>query len=341
MPQAIDLRSDTVTQPTPAMLDAMRDAELGDDVLGDEPTVQALQEKLAKLLGKEAALYVPSGTMANLLAVRCHCEPGDDIIIHEGGHVINYETSAFAAIGGCSANTIPSPDGRFDAEAVTSRVRAQNCHFARSRLVVVENTSNTGGGTIWPLDQVRRVCKQAREHDLRCHLDGARLWNASVASGKSPAEYAASFDTVSTCFSKGLGAPVGSAIAGSAELIQRAHRYRKMLGGAMRQSGLLAAAAIHALDHHVSRLSDDHANARRLAEAIDQTPGLTVDLDRVQTNIVYFDVDQGDAPAMQAQLEQRGVRILALGPTTMRAVTHLNASDAGVTQAIDTLRSIS
>ncbi len=334
----VDLRSDTVTRPTAAMHDAMRSAPLGDDVLGDEPTVLALQEKLATMLAKEAALFVPSGTMANLLACRCHCEPGDEIIIHEGGHIINYETSAFAAIAGCSARSIPSADGRFEPDDIAKHIRARNCHFARSRMLVVENTSNTGGGTVWPLDQAHRVCETAREHGLARHLDGARLWNAYIATGTSPADYAQPFDTVSTCFSKGLGAPVGSALAGPKDLIERAHRYRKMLGGAMRQSGLLAAAAIHALDHHLDRLAKDHANARTLAKAIAETPGLTIDLDRVETNIVYFNVESGDAPALQAKLEQHAVRILALGPTTMRAVTHLDADQTGIARAIKALR---
>lgn len=335
---AVDLRSDTVTHPTPAMREAMHGAPLGDDVLGDDPTVHALQDKIAAMLGKQAALFVPSGTMANLLAVRCLCEPGDDIIIHEGGHIINYETSAFAAIAGCSARPIPSPDGRFDADDLSSRIRPRNCHFARSRLLVVENTSNTGGGTIWPRDQVQRVCERAREHDLACHLDGARLFNACVASGTSPADYAKPFDTVSTCFSKGLGAPVGSALAGSKETIERAHRFRKMLGGAMRQAGLLAAAAIHALDNHIDRLSDDHANARALAQAIHEIPGLTVDLARVQTNIVYFNTKPGEAPTLQTRLESLGVRMLALSKDEMRAVTHLDVDRDGIDRAIHALR---
>ena len=337
MPE-VDLRSDTVTRPTPGMYDAMMSAQLGDDVLGDDPTVIRLQQEVARLLGKQRALFVPSGTMANLLAVRSQCDHGDEIIIHEGGHIVNYETGAFAGIAGCSSRTIPSPDGTFDASDVTTRVRPVESHFARTRLLAVENTANAGGGTVWDQHKVLRVCQAARAHGLLCHLDGARLWNASVAGGTPLEELARPFDTVSVCFSKGLGAPVGSALVGSQDTIGRAHRLRKMLGGSMRQAGVLAGAALYALEHNIQRLADDHRNAKRLAEAIAQIPALTIDLDRVQTNILYFDVTSQDASGFVKSLHSRGVLMLAAGPSTVRAVTHLGVDETQIDRAIEAIR---
>lgn len=335
---SIDLRSDTVTRPTPAMLDAMVGAQLGDDVLGDDPTVHRLQARVAELLGAEAALFTPSGTMANLLAVRSQCEAGDEIIIHSGGHIVNYETAGFAAIAGVSSRTIESPDGLFEPRDVERLMRPVESHFARSRMVVLENTHNTGGGTVWPMDRLAAVCARAAELGLVRHLDGARLWNACVASGHAPAEFARHFDTVSVCFSKGLGAPVGSALAGPRETIERAHRLRKMLGGSMRQAGLLAAAALHAIEHHFERLRDDHANARLLAEAAAASAGLRCDAGRVRTNIVYFDVDlPGGADGFVRRLADAGVRMLALGGGRVRAVTHLGVDRAGAERAAEAI----
>jgi len=335
----IDLRSDTVTRPTPAMLEAMGSAELGDDVLGDDPSVHALQERVAETLGTEAALFVPSGTMANLLAVRAQTSPGDELIMHAGSHVYTYEAGGYAAINGCSIATIDSPDGRFEPEEIDARIRADNAHFPPSRLLVVENTHNKGGGTVWSLEQVERVVGRARERGLACHLDGARLWNASVAAGVAPKEYARHFDSVSVCFSKGLGAPVGSAVAGSRDLIARAHRARKLLGGGMRQAGLLAAAGLHALEHHVDRLAEDHANARRLAEGIAEMPGLEIDPASVETNMVFFDVEPsaGSATSLCRGLEACGVRTLPVGPQRVRAVCHLDVSRAQIERAIEAI----
>ncbi|MEZ6242190.1 MAG: GntG family PLP-dependent aldolase [Phycisphaerales bacterium] len=337
MAPPIDLRSDTVTRPTPAMWDAMRDAQLGDDVLGDEPTVTALQDKLAKLLGKEAACFVPSGTMANQTAIRALTEPGDEIVCHPSAHIYHYETGAFAAISGCALRFAEGERGMFDVNALDAAIRPPNHHFAPARLVVVENTSNGGGGSVWPLDLVERVTSRAREHAMRTHLDGARLWNASVGAGVEPREYAEHFDTVSVCFSKGLGTPAGSAVAGDADTIARVFRFRKMFGGAMRQSGVLAAACIHALDHHIARLADDHANARRLGEGLAALDPISLDLAGVETNIVYFDLDPawGDAPTLAARLESKGVRLLAVGAQRLRAVTHLDVTRAQIETAIE------
>lgn len=327
----IDLRSDTVTRPTPAMMRAMSQAELGDDVLGDDPTVNRLQEQVASLLGKEAACFVPSGTMANQAAIRAHTEPGDEIIAHADSHIIHYETGAPAAIAGCMIAPLAGARGQFTAEDVRRSIRKSDYHAPRSRMLVVENTHNRGGGSVWTLDAVRSVTDAARESGLRTHLDGARLWNACAASGRQPKEFAQYFDTVSTCFSKGLGAPVGSAVAGSREVIARVFRFRKMMGGAMRQSGVLAAAALHALEHHRERLKDDHANARRLAAAIADMPGLSVDMSSVESNIVYMDVDSsvGSAGEMCSRLRGAGVWMLPTAPQKIRAVTHLDV-DAGM-----------
>ncbi len=332
----IDLRSDTVTQPTLQMRQAMMDAPLGDDVLGDEPTVQALEERVATLLGKEAALFVPSGTMANQLAIRVHTQHGDEIIAHIGSHIYQYETGAPAALSGCTFAFADGARGRFTPDDLDALIRPLDHHFPPSRLVVIENTHNKGGGAVWPLDELRAVCARAGEHGLARHLDGARLWNACAATGLAPAQYAAHFDTVSCCFSKGLGAPVGSALAGPADLIQKARRFRKMLGGAMRQSGILAAAAIYALDHHVDRLADDHANARRLAEGLARIDGITIDLTEVETNIVYFDVDARTAAGdLCASLDAQGIRMLATGPGRIRAVTNLMVESAMIGPALD------
>jgi len=333
----IDLRSDTVTQPTEAMLEAMVQAELGDDVLGDDPTVHRLQERVAALLAKEAACFVPSGTMANQTAIRAQTEQGDEIITHRTGHTIHYETGAPAALSGVMVRQLEGDRGIYAPEDVHGAIRPDACHFPRSRLLIVENTSNGGGGAVWPLERVEAVARAGREHDLRLHLDGARLWNACAATGVDPSDYAAPFDTVSCCFSKGLGAPVGSAVAGDAETIRRVHRFRKLFGGAMRQAGLLAAACLHALDHHRDRLVDDHANARRLAEGIARTPGLSIDLAGVETNIVIFDVE-GDAPALCRRLEADGVRMLPVGPARVRAVTHLGVTGAQIEEAVACLQ---
>ncbi|MFZ9880830.1 MAG: threonine aldolase family protein [Phycisphaerales bacterium] len=334
----IDLRSDTVTRPTAAMREAMMAAPLGDDVLGDEPTVQALEAKVAALLGKEAALYVPSGTMANQLAIRTVCEPGDEIVASAGSHIIHYETGAPAALSGCMIAPLDGPGGLFEPSQVEQAIRNRDQHNPVSRMLVLENTHNRGGGTVWPLERFAACAAAGRGHGLHVHIDGARLWNACVASGHAAADFAGHADSVSVCFSKGLGAPVGSALAGGAAFIARARRFRKMFGGAMRQSGLLAAACIHALDHHVARLAEDHANARRLAAAIDGVEGIRLDVppQATPTNMVFFhlaDAGLGDARAFCGRLARHGVAAIPMGPMRVRMVTHLDVSSADIDRA--------
>lgn len=337
----IDLRSDTVTRPTPAMRDAMMSAPLGDDVLGDDPTVHALERKLADLLGKEAACFVPSGTMANQTAIRAHTEPGDEVICHANSHIIHYECGGPAALSGVSIRPVDGARGMFGPDDIDPLIRADNDHFARSRLLVLENTNNRGGGAVWPVEQVRAVTARAQKFALKTHLDGARLWNACAATGLSPRDYAVHFDSVSVCFSKGLGTPAGSAVVGSAEVIKRVRRFRKMFGGAMRQAGILAGAAIFALDHHRERMKEDHANARALAQGLSQIPGLGVAPGEVETNMVLFDLSP--ELAMNAQqlcdhLKVHGVLMLATAPRRIRAVTHLDVSGAMIPRAVDAVR---
>lgn len=337
LPNAIDLRSDTVTKPTPEMREAMKRAEVGDDVLGDDPTVIRLQERAAALLGKEGAVYVPSGTMANLCAIRSQCEHGDEIIADDQSHFYFYESGGFAAIAGCSVRFAHGRRGIFEPDAVDALVRPQTIHFPRTKLVVVENTHNRGGGSIWPVKQVEAVTQHARRHGLRTHLDGARLMNACVATGLKPTDYTRHFDTVSMCFSKGLGAPVGSIVAGDKTSIARVHRFRKMFGGTMRQSGVLAAAALYALDHHVQRLAEDHANAKRFARRTAPTSGITLNADEVETNMVFFEVDPawGTAKAFCDRMEGEGVRMLAVAPQRVRAVFHLDVSAGQADEAAE------
>jgi threonine aldolase len=341
MKSLIDLRSDTVTRPTPGMRRAIAEAEVGDDVLGDDPTVIALQDRVAALFGKEAACFVPSGTMANQTAIRAHTEPGDEVICHEDSHIIHYETGSPAALSGVMIRPLRGPLGMFDGEDVRAAVRPAQHHFARSRLLIVENTHNRGGGAVWPMDRIRGVIDAAREAGLRCHLDGARIWNACAAGGLEPADYARHFDTISCCFSKGLGAPAGSAVVGDRETICRVHRFRKMFGGTMRQAGVLAAACIYALDHHRQRLVEDHAHARRLARAMEQLPGVSLAMP-VETNMVFIDLDPrlGTAAEVCARLRDRGVLALPNLPQRIRFVLHLDVSSEQVDRAADVIAEV-
>ncbi|MBM4006978.1 MAG: aminotransferase class I/II-fold pyridoxal phosphate-dependent enzyme [Planctomycetes bacterium] len=339
----VDLRSDTVTRPTAAMWDAMRRAPLGDDVLGDEPTVTELERRLAAMLAKEAALFVPSGTMANQLAIRCHCESGDEIVAHRDSHIIHYETGAPAALSGCMIHPLDGESGLFTPEAVLASRRSRATYAPRPSLLVVENTHNRGGGTIWSLERFHAVAHAARSLEMRVHVDGARLWNACVAAGYAPAEFARHADTVSVCFSKGLGCPVGSALAGPADVIDRARRFRKMFGGGMRQSGLLAAAALHALDHHVDRIAEDHRHAIRLATGASTCRGISLAIapDHTPTNMVFLHIDPTICTAQELsdRIARQGVHALALDPQRLRLVTHLDITTAGIDHAVEAIRS--
>ena len=343
MPTVVDLRSDTVTRPTAAMREAMMKAPLGDDVFGDDPTVHKLQDKVAALLGKDAAIFVPSGTMANQLALRVHTRHGDEAIVHGGCHILNFEGGGAAALSGVTLRPVDSLDGSLDPARVAALLHGDDDpHLSLTRLICLENTHNACGGRVVPQPAVLAVAALARSRGIALHLDGARLLNAQVASGRPAAELAQPFDTVSLCLSKGLGAPVGSVLAGTVEHIHRARRVRKMLGGGMRQAGLLAAAGIHALDHHVDRLADDHRRARHFAEAIALIPGIHVDRDGVETNIVFFAIDPAHPVAregVQAPCRARGV-LLSGGPLRARAVTHLDVDDTGIERAIQVLREV-
>jgi len=332
---SVDMRSDTVTRPTPAMWDAMRQAELGDDVLGDDPTVIALQELAAKNLGKEAAIFTPSGTMANQIAIRLHTQPGDAILMEAGAHPFNYEGAAAAMISGVQIRTVPGNHGILDPNVLASHFRPKDPHCAPVTLVTTEDTANRGGGTPYPIDVLDNIAAVARDRQAAIHLDGARLFNAAVASGVSAARRSEPHDTVSICLSKGLGAPVGSLLAGPADLIERALWVRKALGGGMRQAGVLAAAGIYALNNNISRLDDDHTRAQRLATGLTK---LGYPTQTPQTNMVYVDVKDG--PNAQNLLEERGVRCLHVSPTALRLVTHLDVDDDGITLALESFEAL-
>jgi threonine aldolase len=331
----VNLYSDTQTRPTAGMRRAMAEAEVGDEQKFEDPTVNALCARVAELLGTEAAVFLPSGTMCNEIAFRLHIRPGgDEAILHRTAHPIIAEAGGPAAFAGAVLHPIDSPDGTFTGDDVRTALRpAGDRYMPRSRLVSVEQTVNIAGGRIWPLERIRGVVEVAQEHGLRLHMDGARLMNAVVEAGVPAAEYARGFDTVWLDFTKGLGAPVGACLAGSAELIDEAWRYKQMIGGAMRQAGIVAAGALYALDHNVERLAEDHANARRLAAGLE---GL--DVDDVETNMVFFAVD--DAPGFVAALERAGVRMGATGPRRVRAVTHLDVGPDDIDRAIDVVRDI-
>ena len=328
--KTIDLRSDTVTKPTPAMREAMARADVGDDVYGEDPTVNRLQAQAAERLGKPAAILVPSGTMANQCAIRALTHHGDVVLAGDGAHVLKYESGAAAALAGVQIKTV-GVGGLFDAGDVEAAVNPPDHHFAPVAAVALENTHNSAGGRVFPFDRLQRIATIARERGLKLHLDGARLFNAVAASGISADRWAAPFDTVSFCLSKGLGAPVGSLVCGSAATIDRVHRIRKMLGGGMRQAGILAAAGLFALDHHVERLAQDHANARRLADGLVRL-GLPVD-PPPETNIVLFGV--GDTAGFLRELRARNLLINPVSAGVFRAVTHLDVSTADIDEALE------
>lgn len=333
-PLLVDLYSDTHTKPTRAMREAMLAAEVGDEQHGDDPTVNALCKRMAGLLGKEAAVFLPSGTMCNEVALLTHCRPGDEILAHPSAHIIAAEAGAPSALAGVQVTGIDGPRGQFDLAALERAIRHPRRHAPPQTLVAVEQTSNLGGGAIWPIDQLRAVADAAHAHGLATHMDGARLLNAAVALGISAAEIAAGFDSVWLDFTKGLGAPLGAILAGTAEFIDAAWRWKQRLGGAMRQAGICAAACLYALDHHVDRLAEDHANARMLARGLAELPGIEVE--SPETNLVFFDTAGigMEAQDLAGRLRRRGVALSAMGRYRARACLHLGVSRADVATAI-------
>jgi threonine aldolase len=336
----IDLFSDTKTKPTAAMRAVMANAEVGDERAGEDPSVNRLVARCATLLGKEAALYLPSGTMCNEIALAVHCRPGDEVLCDVTSHIIGFEGGGPAALAGVMLNPIAGARGIFTAAQLKEKLRPDRPYAPRQRLVEIEHTSNLGGGAIWPLATLREVAEAAHAAGLATHMDGARLLNACVASGISAADYARDFDSVWIDFSKGLGAPGGAVLAGARAFIAEAQRWQFRIGGAMRQSGIIAAACEYALDHHVERLAEDHTNAQHLAQGIAAIAGLRIDAATVQTNLVYFDVvrDGWDAERLAAALLARGVRVSTMGARTLRAVTHLDVDARGIEAAIGALR---
>jgi threonine aldolase len=342
MKDFIDLRSDTVTRPTSAMRKAMAEAKVGDDVFGEDPTVNALQAKVAKILGKEASIFVPSGTMGNQLAIKSHTQPGDEVIIEATSHPYNFEGGASAVLSAVQFYCLRGVRGILDASQFEEAIRPDDHHFPVTKLICLENTHNRGGGTIYPLQKIAEISRFARSKGLLVHLDGARLWNASVASGIKPHKYAQWADSVSVCLSKGLGAPVGSLVAGTKPFIERVHRFRKMFGGGMRQVGILAAAGIYALDHHIERLKEDHGNAKRLALGLSEIQGVSIEPEHVETNIVIFDIAERGMTAAQVrdEMKKKGVLIHPFGKTLIRLVTHLDVSKENIEGALKAFRKV-
>lgn len=341
MPDAlINFYSDTVTKPSPAMREAIARAEVGDDMSGEDPTVNRLEALMAKTLGKEAAVFACSGTQSNQMGVKVHCHPGDELLIEATGHIACFEAGGPAVLSGVMCRQIPGRLGMLDIADLEGKVKADNQHLCVTRLLCLENTTNVGGGRAWPLDQLARVCRWAHDNGLKTHLDGARYFNACIATGCSPADIGQHFDTISICFSKGLGCPMGSALVGSAEDIRKARRIRKLFGGAMRQSGIVAAAAVYAMENNVERLAIDHDNAKLLAREIAKIDGISIQVDDVETNLVFFEVDAklGNASQLSTALLERGVKIGASGAQRLRACTHLDVNREDVLRAAEILR---
>lgn len=338
----IDLRSDTVTKPSEAMRQYMSSAEVGDDVFGDDPTVNLLERKVAELFGKEAALFVPTGTMGNQVAIRSLSQPGDEIICEEGCHIFNYEVAAGAALSGLLFHVVRGVRGVFTAADIAPLIRGGDVHSPRTRIVAVENTHNRAGGTIFPIDGLQSIRELADESRMSVHLDGARIWNAHIATGIPLSDYAQFADTINVCFSKGLGAPIGSAIIGERELITAARRVRKMFGGGMRQVGVIAAAAIFAIDHNLTRLAEDHDNAWYLAESLSEIEEIYIDLDSVQTNIVVISIEKSgrEVSDVVAALKEKGVLVVPFGRNRIRCVTHLDVTRDDIAEAIRVFREV-
>jgi threonine aldolase len=342
MKRWIDLRSDTVTRPSREMRKAMAEAEVGDDVFGEDPTVNRLQERAAELLGKQAALFVPSGIMANQLAIRALTLPGDEVIIEAQAHIFHYEAGAGGALSGIQFYCLPGTRGILEAGQVAEAIRTDEYYLPPTRLICLENTHNRGGGTIYPMEKIQAIAKVAKSHRVSLHLDGARIFNASVVTGIPASEYARPFDTVSFCLSKGLGAPVGSLICTTSDRIPLIKRLRRMFGGGMRQAGIIAAAGIYALEHNISRLTEDHENAKRLANALAEIQGIAIHPDQVETNIVIFDIAKTRYTTQQAveALKKEGVLVVSFGKTLLRAVTHLDVSAKDIEIAIGVFRKV-
>jgi threonine aldolase len=338
----VDLRSDTVTKPTPEMRQAMAEAEVGDDVFGEDPTVNRLEAVAAERLGKEAGLFVASGTMGNQVCLMAHTQRGDEIILDEASHIFNFEVAALAVLSAVQPRTLRGQDGILDPDEVRRAIRGPNIHAPRSSLVCVESTHNRGGGTVYPLETLREIRRIAMVHGLAVHLDGARVFNACVATGDDVRTVAAQADSVTFCLSKGLSAPVGSVVVGARAFIDRARRARKMLGGGMRQAGILAAAGLVALEHMEDRLREDHEHARLLAQGLAGLPGIQIDLRRIQTNIVIFRLERNDldSPGLVLKLGEQGIKCLSVGPDRIRMVTHKDVDRAGIVRTLAVMRSL-
>ncbi len=341
MNRVIDLRSDTSTRPTTAMREAMCSAEVGDDMLGEDPTVNRLEARVADMFGMEAAVFACSGTQSNQMGLRANCQPGDELLINETGHIANFEAGGPAVLSGITVRTIEAPEGKLDVEHLAGRIRAVDQHLCRTRLVCLENTTNIAGGRVYTVDHMARVSEWAREHGLRMHLDGARFFNACIAGAYAPADVGPLFNTISLCFSKGLGCPMGSILVGDTDSIRVARRARKQFGGALRQAGIVAAAAEYALEHHVERLAEDHENAQLLAARLLHIPGIHLHADEVETNLVFFTIAEelGTAVQLAGKLREQGILIGPMGGQRMRACTHLEITAEDVETVATAIRS--
>ena len=340
----VDLRSDTVTQPTSEMRKIMSSAIVGDDVLGDDSTVNELQDYIARILDKEAALFVPSGTMSNAIAIKSQTKPGDEIVTHKKSHIYLYEGGGYASLAGCSVSLVGGDKGIMSPEDVKSAIRkseGSQSHYPNCSLICVENTANMGGGSLYPIDVLDSICQIAHDNNCRAHLDGARLFNATVASNISPDRMVKNFDTISICLSKGLGSPVGSLLVGDSETIAEAHRWRKIFGGGMRQSGILAAAGLYALKNNINRLHEDHSRAFKLAKSVNSMNGFEVDISSVQSNMAYITCQNKSASTVVLELGTLGIDVLSINEDVVRAVTHLHITDEDISRTIDAFKTIS
>ncbi len=334
----IDLRSDTVTCPTDGMWDAMYKAPVGDDVFGEDPGLNALEKKVSGMFGMENGVFVPSGTMGNQIGLKVHTQPADEVIIDENAHIYHSEGAAGSLISGIQLRPLPGNRGVVNCDIVRPAIRTRNDWDPHTRVVALENTSNKGGGTCYPLEVMKELFLLTREHGLALHMDGARIWNAAVATGTDLREYGALCDTISVCFSKGLGAPAGSMLLGNEDVIKKARRFRKILGGGMRQAGMLAAAASYAVDHHFDKLEEDHKKAKKLAEAVAESPCFDIDPDHVETNIVLFRVIRGSEEQALAWFDSKGVAMIPFGDETIRATFHFQVSDRDLDTALDAVK---